>query len=135
MHTVCTVPADKRKILAEIGSEGERLNNTVHGVVAAAALELVLKQGHECDKYMEAVSRGKVQRLHVDVSGRNAADTQANADAVVAAVGDRCEVLELKFAEMARLHEGAGICIPRASIFGLRPEDRSFGHDVKIELK
>ena len=114
MHTVCTVPADKRKILAEIGSEGERLNSMVHGVVAAAALELVLKQGHECDKYIEAVSRGKVQRLHVDVSG-DAADTQANADAVVAAVGDRCEVLELKFAEMARLHEGAGICIPRAS--------------------
>ena len=73
-------------------------------MVAAAALELVLKQGHECDKYIEAVSRGKVQRLRVVVDGCKA-DTQENADAVVAAIGDRCVVAELTFKNMAKLHE------------------------------
>ena len=115
LRTLCTVATDKEKILAEIGNEVEHLNDMVHGVVAAAALGLVLKQGHECDKYMEAVSRGKVQRLHVDVSG-DAADTQANADAVVAAVGDRCKVLELTFGNIVGLHEGAMRLYPYLSV-------------------
>lgn len=101
----CVVTADKDRILGEIGTETQRLNNTVHGVVAAAALELVLKRGHKVDTYLGAVAEGNVQRLRVDASNHSE-DTQANADRVAAAVGEHCEVLELTFEQMVRLQEG-----------------------------
>ena len=102
---VCAEDDDKTKILAEIGESAELLNNTVHGVVAAAALELVLKKGHKCEEYFEAVSKGNVQRLWVDLCDSKA-DTPENGQLVLGAVGESCEVLELSCKELATLHAG-----------------------------
>ena len=41
-----SVESDKHKITAEIGADATLLNDTVHGVVAVAALERVLKENN-----------------------------------------------------------------------------------------
>ena len=51
-----SVQADKEKIIAEISADATLLNDTIHGVVAAAALERVLKEGSSrLHEFLEAV--------------------------------------------------------------------------------
>jgi hypothetical protein len=100
-----SVQADETRIFTEIGGDKELLDNTVHGVVAAAVLELVLKKGYKYDDYLQAVSNGNVQRLRVDLSF-SVADMQESGHSVCEAIGESCKVLELTCRKMVELHQG-----------------------------
>merc|ERR1712166_313193 len=66
-----SVEADKVNILAEIGELTDALDDKIHSVVAAGALERVLKEnGERLDRYLEAVRKGSPpQQLDVDLGG------------------------------------------------------------------
>ena len=69
-----SVPADKERILGEIGADVQLLDELVHAVVAQAALERVLKEGGDRQaRYLKAIRRGK--QLRLDLVG-SLADTQ-----------------------------------------------------------
>ena len=94
-----SVESDKHKIIAEIGADATLLNDTVHGVVAAAALERVLKENSDNrHEFLEAVKRSPPRELRVDLKG-SAGDTQENVTAVLEALAAngacKCEVLRL----------------------------------------
>ena len=42
-----SVESDKHKVVVEIGADALLLNDTIHRVIAAAALERVLKEGSD----------------------------------------------------------------------------------------
>jgi len=94
-----SVESDKRKIIAEIGTDATLLNDTIHGVVAAAALERVLKENSDNrHAFLEAVKRSPPRELRVDLRD-SAGDTQENVTAVIEALAangaSKCEKLEL----------------------------------------
>jgi len=94
-----SVESDKHKIMAEIGADVTLLNDTVHGVVAAAALERVLKENSDSrHEFLEAVKRSPPRELKVDLRD-SAGDTQENVTAVIEALAangaSKCEVLSL----------------------------------------
>merc|ERR1740117_1351564 len=94
-----SVESDKDKIMAEIGADVTLLNDTVHGVVAAAALERVLKENSDSrHEFLEAVKRSPPRELRVDLRD-SAGDTQQNVTAVIEALSangaSKCEVLRL----------------------------------------
>lgn len=109
---------DEERIRTEIGSEAGVLQSTVRGVVAGAALQLVLKKGKKNrDQYLRAVREGNVRRLRVDLSGHAVGDTVENVDAILAAFtgdspGRRCEVLELKSYKLVALPAGPPSVLP-----------------------
>merc|ERR1740117_933935 len=99
-----SVESDKHKIMAEIGTDVTLLNDTVHGVVAAAALERVLKENSDSrHDFLEAVKRSPPRELKVDLRD-SAGDTQENVTAVIEALAangaSKCEVLRL-YSEVA----------------------------------
>lgn len=102
-----SMPEDQKRIMAEIG-EGNKtlLDDTVHGVVAASTLEMVLKRGDkaESERYLAAVCHAR--QLRVDVSG-SAADNDQNASAVVEAL-ESCEMLDLHFSQITMLSAHIG---------------------------
>ena len=66
-----TVKSDMDNILEAIGNPTE-LERSIHGVVAAAGLERILRTCKEEDaksKYLEAVRDGRVQHLRIDLIG------------------------------------------------------------------
>jgi len=94
-----SVESDKRKIIAEIGAGATLLNDTVHGVVAAAALERVLKENSDSrHEFLEAVKRSPPRELRVELTD-SAGDTQENVTAVIEALAangaSKCEKLDL----------------------------------------
>ena len=94
-----SVESDKRKIIAEIGADATLLNDTIHGVVAAAALERVLKENSDSrHEFLEAVKRSPPRELSVDLRD-SAGDTQENVTAVIEALAangaSKCEALRL----------------------------------------
>ena len=97
-----SVESDKRKIIAEIGADATLLNDTVHGVVAAAALERVLKENSDSrHEFLEAVKRSPPRELLVNLTD-SAGDTQENVTAVIEALAangaSKCEELQLNSA-------------------------------------
>ena len=94
-----SVESDKRKIIAEIGADATLLNDTIHGVVAAAALERVLKENSDNrHEFLEAVKRSPPRELRVNLRD-SAGDTQENVTAVLEALAangaSKCEKLRL----------------------------------------
>ena len=65
-----SVASDKDNIIGAIGTESERLDHTVHGVVAASSLRRVLEGfGERRLRYLEAVRLGRVRKLMLDLRG------------------------------------------------------------------
>merc|ERR1712166_316017 len=94
-----SVESDKHKIMAEIGDDVTLLNDTVHGVVAAAALERVLKENSDNrHEFLAAVKRSPPRELTLDLTG-SAGDTQENVTVVIEALAangaSKCEKLRL----------------------------------------
>jgi len=94
-----SVESDKHKIMAEIGADATLLNDTVHGVVAAAALERVLKENSDSrHEFLEAVKSSPPRELRVDLTD-SAGDMQENVTAVIEALAangaSKCEMLML----------------------------------------
>lgn len=104
---------DEDRIRAKIGDKAGELQSTVRGVVAAAALEVMLKthDAAECNRYLQAVQEGGVQRLRVSLKD-DPSDTKENMDAVLAAIlggesqGRQCEVLELRTEALTAMPAG-----------------------------
>merc|ERR1712166_304917 len=94
-----SVESDKHKIMAEIGADVTLLNDTVHGVVAAAALERVLKENSDSrHEFLEAVKRSPPRELRVglkDSTGGTQQNVTAVIDALTANGASKCEVLAL----------------------------------------
>ena len=123
-HGEASMPEDRERIIFEIGTDKELLDGTVHSVVAASVLEQVLKKGvvEECERYLEAL--GKARRLRVDLSNSQA-DTEANGIAIVEALGENCEVLELKMQKVTMLSTGLS---PQSPIMQLNPTTLTLQH-------
>ena len=94
-----SVESDKHKIIAEIGADATLLNDTIHGVVAAAAFERVLKENNDNrHEFLEAVKRSPPRELTVDLID-STGDTQETVTAVIEALAatgaSKCERLQL----------------------------------------
>ena len=62
-------PADLENILAHIGDKYQRLDQTVHSVVAAAGLRRALEEGGDVqNEFLEAICDGHLVDLHLDLS-------------------------------------------------------------------
>ena len=101
-----SVAADKVKILAEIGNKGTTLNQTIHGVMAAGALERVPNENSERRHlYLEAVRNSPPRRLRVALHGEG--DTQENVTALIEALAGGSEPSKCEQACAAYLGNGA----------------------------
>ena len=84
-----SVAMDKDRILDEIGASSETVDRVVHGIVAAAAMNRIMKFGTEAQRkaYLEALRLGSVRdftlSLHDDAA---AADTTENVGDVLTAL-------------------------------------------------
>jgi len=78
-----SVPDDERRIKDEIGTESTNLDNLVHGVVATSGLQQALKRGLRIDHYLEALRRGRVRTLKLDLTKNSEIDTEAMCKTVV----------------------------------------------------
>ena len=106
MEGKASVPADERRIKDFIGDESVQLDNMVHGVVAAASLERILKEGGERrETYLTAVRMGRVRLVALDLRNSEA-DTEETCNAVVDVLDAKaCEVLWLKSNSLVALPE------------------------------
>lgn len=107
-----SVETDKTKILEEIGQYSDLLDSSIHGVVAAAALERVLKENRKNKhRYLDALERSPPKILRVDFRG-SAGDTQENVSAVVDALAVNgatiCKRLELRTRIALEIPESLG---------------------------
>ena len=74
MNGQASIPMDEQRIKQAIEGEGELLNETVHGAVAAAVLSHVLKDDNRARQYLEATKEGQPMR-EVSVQGDVANET------------------------------------------------------------
>ena len=103
LYVQASYKSDKDRILSAIGSKTEELDHGIHGVVAAASLERVLRQGerHECGKHLEALRQGRVRHLRINLAGAGPdgstqADTVKNLAGVLDALNpELCEALSI----------------------------------------
>ena len=94
-----SVEADRLKIMAEIGSKSTLLNDTIHGVISAAALKRVLKENSDRrHEFLDAIKRSPPRELQLDLKDSDG-DTQENVTALVEALAangaSKCEKLHL----------------------------------------
>ena len=99
MEGQASVTADADRIKGEIGDGGDKLDRTVHAVVAASALRRALEEGGNRRRdYMEAVRQGALRQLRIDLRD-STADTEEVADELVEALScssaGSLEVLEI----------------------------------------
>ena len=81
--------ADKDRIMAEIGTGSKTVDSVVHGIVAAAAMNRIMKFGNEAQRqaYLEALRLGGVRDFTLSLHDDKAtADTTENVTAVLAAL-------------------------------------------------
>ena len=99
-----SVKQDKLDILAEIGDRNTMLDEKVHSVVAASALERVLNDGSEQQQqaYIDAIRKCSPQELRLKLTG-NDAHAQARRVCDALAAKDECKTLELLVESMLSL--------------------------------
>ena len=92
-----SMAADKSMILGAIGDGHVRLDQTVHGIVAAAGLRAALEAGGTlCDGFLAAIRVGHLRKLSLSLVFSDA-DSARNLRAVVAALDPATlELLELR---------------------------------------
>ena len=103
-----SVAADKSMILAAIGNDGHQLlDQTVHGIVAAAGLQVALEAGGTLrDEFLAAIRVGHLRKLSLTLWGSDA-ESEDNLRAVVAALDPAAlEVLEIRSLASGRWADG-----------------------------
>ena len=93
-----SVQKDRERIIKEIGSDTQLLDETLHGVIVGAVLDAALKGTNEKQKllYLEALKNSPQQCFQLEL--HSSADTQANVSAVIDALTGKatCETLQLR---------------------------------------
>ena len=102
-----SMPKDEERIKAAIGDGSTLLDETVHGVNASAALLRGLEAGGETRvRFLEAVRRGHVRKLQLDLAGSEA-DTEENCWEVLGALdAEAIQEVALTSREVSALPEG-----------------------------
>ena len=107
-----SVEEDRMRILTEIGDKASLLDETVHGVVAAAALERVLKGANKCqaERYLKVIRKSPPTAELMLNFEDSEADSQATVSAVVEALAFRgtTKKLELQSEEAVEIPECLG---------------------------
>ena len=92
-----SMAADKSMILGAIGDGHERLDQTVHGIVAAAGLRAALEAGGKLsDEFLAAIRVGQLRKLSLSMDFSDADSEDTLRDVVAALDPAALEVLEIQ---------------------------------------